>query len=154
MQTLIQRAQGLSEGVQALEVPPDPSARQLRHLRATLSGYAADVRSLRDDLDANDIRDILAFEWPEDVIRAWQLERRTRRALVQVGEQLRQVDAVAETLERGAEADRYVTKSGDTWQGVAARLLGDWREWPRLVAANGGDPATLPPGTILTVPER
>lgn len=146
----------LSVAVQATVagLAQDPDRRQLRSLRAALAGYAGDVAELRADMDATDIRDTLAHEWPEDVIRAWQLERRSRRAFVQMAASIRAADEVAEQLERGARLRQYVTRSGDTWQSVAARLLGDWREWPRLVQANNGDPASLPVGTVLVVPER
>lgn len=156
LRTFVADTTALSGAVQATVsgLAADPDVRQLRGLRASLAGYSGDVKALRADLDATDIRDTLAHEWPEDVIRAWQLERRSRRALVHAAASIRAADDVAEALERGARLRQYVTRSGDTWQSVAARLLGDWREWPRLVEANDGDPAALPAGTVLVVPRR
>lgn len=156
LRAFVTDATALSGAVQATAgaLAVDPDVRQLRGLRAALAGYSGDVRRLRADLDGGDIRDALAHEWPEDVIRAWQLERRSRQALVQAAVQIRAADDVAEALERGARLRQYVARSGDTWQSVAARLLGDWREWPRLVEANDGDPSVLPAGTVLVVPRR
>lgn len=49
---------------------------------------------------------------------------------------------------------KHTVRSGDTLQSIAARLMGDWRQWPRIAETNDLDPASsLTVGTELTIPE-
>jgi LysM repeat protein len=50
-------------------------------------------------------------------------------------------------------ATTYVVQPGDTWWGIADKLLGDPRTtWPALAAANGGPSRVLHPGQVLRLP--
>lgn len=124
------------------------------NLRATLTEVRSSLRSVRDDLDATDVTAFQFRERADRDIALWAWERGLRRALIRVDAQIRIVDELAETLALGVRRKVYVVKSGDTLQMIAARQLGDWRDWPRLVEANGIAPGTLTVGTVLTIPER
>jgi len=54
---------------------------------------------------------------------------------------------------------RYMVKRGDTWSGIASRLLGDYRWWPALWTANRADarfanPDMLNPGDQIQLDAR
>jgi len=53
----------------------------------------------------------------------------------------------------------YMVKRGDTWSGIASRLLGDYRWWPALWIANRpnakfANPDTLNPGDQIQLDAR
>lgn len=51
------------------------------------------------------------------------------------------------------DVTQYVVRPGDTWWGIAAKLLGDpRRNWSVLADANGGPGRVLRPGDVLVVP--
>ncbi len=128
--------------------------RALSNVRSTLSGLRADILSARDDLDATDITDLVRYQDGEDLIRLWQWERGLRRRLVRLDRRLRVAEAVVvNALE--ARADKvYIVRSGDTLQTIAARQLGDWREWTRLADVNGLGAGALTAGTQIRIPPR
>jgi len=130
------------------------TTQQIRGLRASVAGLQADAREVRGALDPVDVRDYLTHERGADVIGLWTWERESRHQLLVVEQRLREVDEAAEDLEFGARQRVRVVRSGDTWQSLAQELLGDWREWARLVEANGLDYDSLDSGTVLVIPER
>lgn len=49
---------------------------------------------------------------------------------------------------------KHIVHSGDTLQSIAARLMGDWRHWPKIADTNNLDPASpLTVGAELVIPE-
>lgn len=128
--------------------------RALSNVRSTLSGLRSDILGARDDLDATDITSLVRYQDGEDLIRLWRWERELRRSLVRLDGHMRVLEAVVvNALE--ARADKvYVVRSGDTLQSIAARELGDWREWTRLAEVNGLAPGALTSGTHLRIPPR
>ncbi len=110
-----------------------------------------------DDLAAwrADAARLVAGGRPDSVIALWKWERSTRRAFVGLDDAARKTAEVARLLEEGAGPVLVVARSGDTLQSLAARHLGDWRAWPRLLEANPGlAPGAVPSGTVLQVPRR
>lgn len=127
---------------------------QLRHLGAELHGLEQRVRALRKTLDTTNVADETVYADGAVVIALWKWERALRRDLVRFQGGLRTMIELTETLERGDESQVYVSRSGQTLQGIAQETLGDWREWPRLLTANPGlEPGELPSGTVLTIPK-
>lgn len=153
VQAIAAGARTAAADLDAILAAGSATTQQVRNLRATIAGLDGDARTVRASLDDTDVRDLLSHERAEDVIALWRWERGTRHALIVVERRLQEADDVAELLELGTRDRTYVVRTGDTWQGIAAQLLGDWQEWPRLVQANGGDPGALTRGTVLFIPE-
>lgn len=126
----------------------------LNNLRATLTEARSSLRDARNDLDETDVSTFQLHARADRTIALWKWERSLRRVLVLVDAQIRVVDDLAESLAFGVRRKVYVVRSGDTLQIIAARQLGDWQEWPRIVEANGIAPGTLTVGTVLTIPEK
>lgn len=127
--------------------------RDIRQLQADLTGTLADIAELRTALD--DFRGIEALVYIDgaSLVETWRWERDTRSQLVALARQVQAVRDLVAELADGRANRTVLTRSGDTWQGLAQRHLGDWREWPRLAAANDGDPAEVTPGTLIRIPE-
>lgn len=132
----------------------DPSDADLRHLGAELHGLEIRVKELRTTLDTTDVANETVYSDGAVLIGLWKWERALRRDLVRFQGGLRAMIEMTETLERGDESQVYVSRAGQTLQGIAQETLGDWREWPRLLTANPGlGPGELPSGTVLTIPK-
>lgn len=59
------------------------------------------------------------------------------------------------STERGAAAQSYEVRQGDTLSGIARDQLGDAGRWPDIAALNGlEDPDAIRPGQSLRLPER
>lgn len=126
-----------------------------RHLRAAFAGYRAEVDDLRRDLDPLEMGDFLLGDDGAALLQLWTWERGVRAGLRRLARQLRAAEDLAEQLDTGPAARTVVVKSGETWQALAARELGDWKAWPLLLAANPELAVDgLTPGATLTVPER
>lgn len=130
------------------------TTRDLRYLQASIAGERTDLRALRRRLDGTDVTLSLAVQTGERIIALWAWERGLRNALLPVEAGLRDTAAAARELERGRALKTYVVRAGDTLQGIAARFLGDWREWTRLLEANGLGGTAIIPGMVLTIPEK
>lgn len=131
------------------------TAQQVRYLRAEVQGYLDDIGELRASLDLLDVEGEQVVDDAADTLHLLRWERETRHALQVLGAALRRTWEGLETLELGARRTVHVARSGDTLQRLAARYLGDWQEWPRLLDANPGlAPGVLAPGTLVTIPER
>lgn len=130
-----------------------PRADQLEAVRGALAGYEVEIRALLRDLDPHDeIADWLLVEEGARTIAMWRWRRQTRSALVAVWGRVHATAAVAGEL-RGTRDRVVVVRDGDTWQSIAQRELGGWREWPRLLEANPGLSAgALTSGTSIVVP--
>ncbi len=123
-------------------------------LRAGLDGVRSDSRTLLRELDATPEEDLLLVEDGATLIALWRWRRETRGGLVDLLEQTRTVQDLAAEYVAGAKRKVITSRQGDTLQRIAQRELGDWREWPRLLAANPGISAgALPSGTQLVIPD-
>lgn len=128
--------------------------RQLQHVIATLAGLLEDLADIRTDLDALDVTDLQLLPDAKDTIILWTWERGVRRELVRLNARIRQVQATASSLVTGQDSQTHVVRSGETLQTIAAKHLGDWREWPRIAALNKLAPGQPASGTVLTIPPR
>ena len=127
---------------------------QLGSLRAALTGYRADIDAIRADLDATDVEDFLLYDDGAVLIRLWAWERAVRNALIVLAPKVRAAETVAVRLVAGSTREVYVSKSGDTLQSIAAKFLGNWREWPKIADANGITAGALASGTRLVIPPK
>jgi nucleoid-associated protein YgaU len=137
------------------ELGTTPADGQVENLRSVLDGVVTDVRDLVRDLDLVDELDFLLVDEGARTIQVWAWRRTARRALVLFGGQARAAKAIADELTTGQKRRVIVTREGETLQRIAQRELGDWREWPRILAANPTlDPGALSSGVSLVIPEK
>jgi len=131
------------------------TAQQVRYLRAELQGYLDDARTVRASLDLLEVEGEQVVDDAEDTLHLLRWERESRHALQALGAAIRRAREALETLETGATRTVHLARSGDTLQRIAARYLGDWREWPRLLDANPDlAPGAVVGGTVVVIPER
>jgi nucleoid-associated protein YgaU len=134
---------------------PDVTEEDALSLRAGLEGVRGDARALLRELDATPEEDLLIVEDGAVLLALWQWRHETRHALVDVIGQTRDVQDLAQEFVGGQRRKVVVSRQGDTLQRIAARELGDWREWPRLLTANPSvGVGALPSGTSLIIPEK
>lgn len=127
---------------------------ETRGFVATLTGFRAEIKACRLDIDRRNVLDALVYPDPADTIRLWKWERSLRVALVTVDRQLRVDQEIARELLDNRPGQTYVTRAGDTLQSIAVRFFGDAGEWRRVVEANAGlDVGEVAPGTVLNIPE-
>ena len=125
------------------------------NLRAGLDGVISDGRAVLRELDTTAEADLQVVDDGVVVLGLWRWRRSTRSALLGLVGQARAAQDVALTLAAGTPEKVVVSREGDTLQRIAARELGSWEEWPRLLAANPGVAVgELPSGTTLVIPER
>jgi nucleoid-associated protein YgaU len=130
------------------------TAARLANLRASLTGHRLALRALRSELDATDVSTLQVHERADRTLALWAWERKLRVAVLKIEDRCRVLDAIAADVALGIRRQVYVVRAGETLQAIAARLLGDWREWPRLVEANGLAPGAIAAGTVLLIPDR
>lgn len=153
----IDLATGASTSINALQSVLQANAatsRDVRNIRASLTGYRADLATLRVTMDVTDVVDTLIVDTADRRIGLWKWERGLRHNLVVLSGNLLEAETVAEQLELGIKRTVYAVRSGDTLQSIAARELGDWREYKRLAEANGIPVGTLEVGQVLVIPAK
>lgn len=145
----------VSAGVADALTSDSQTQAQVQALRADVEGALEELRLLRVDLDGFEATDKLTVTEGSVIIAVWRWQRRVRGALVDVASALHEVARIAADL-KGQRQDRIaIVRDGETWQSIAARELGDWNEWPRLLAANPDlAPGALTAGTVLAIPDR
>lgn len=122
---------------------------------ASLEGIKADARTTITDLDSTQDEDLLIVEDGAILLRLWNWHRDVRRYLLGVIGKADDAQDVADEYVGGQDQKVVFSKQGDTLQRIAARELGSWNEWPRLLQANPGvSVGNLPPGTPLIIPEK
>ncbi|MEQ1494498.1 MAG: LysM domain-containing protein [Novosphingobium sp.] len=122
---------------------------------AGLDGVRQDGRAVLADLDTTQEEDILVVQDANVLIQLWLWRRNTRKSMMAALGRCRELSDIAYELVQGKRQKVIVTRQGDTLQRIAARELGDWREWPRILDANPGlAPGDVPSGTSLVIPER
>jgi len=132
------------------------TASTVRHLRAEVWGLLGDARAWRRSLDAVDVEAQQATSDALVTLQALRWERELRHEVQRTCYVLRRLWAALEQLEVGQARTAHLVQRGDTLQRLAARYLGSWSEWPRLLDANPDlvPGSALVPGTILTVPAK
>ena len=129
--------------------------RDLHGVRASLTGYRADLAGIRGTLDATDVADFNLSGRADTFLRALRWERELRHRLVRLGSQILSAETAAAALEAGVARHVHLVVSGDTLQRLAARYLGDWQAWPRILEANPDlSPGPLTSGTVLVIPAK
>lgn len=146
--------QGAVDGISVALSTGTSTSRQLSNLRASLTGYRADIVALRGELDGTDVTAFQLYDDGAVTIQLWRWERALRHSLISLASRVRAAEAVTSRLLAGSAREVYVTRSGDTLQRIAARFLGDWQEWPRIAEANSLAPGAIPSGTRLIIPPR
>lgn len=152
----------ISAGVRATFASVDALVRQgkataqtIRHLRAEIQGYLDDARALRVSLDLVDVEDLQSVDLASDTLALWRWEREVRHTLGSAGYQLRRLWEQLRDLEQGSTRTLHTVRSGDTLQRLAARYLGDWREWTRILDANPDlEAGALTGGQVLVIPQK
>lgn len=131
------------------------SAGQLGRLNTALESSRDEARDLRDALGEVVVADYQFGDDAADRLELWDWQIGTVTGLRKLaGHAQRAQDTISVLLE-GRRPQTYEVRSGETLQSIAAKTLGSWQEWHRLVTANGLDPAaSLPAGTLLIIPER
>lgn len=125
------------------------------NLRAGLDGVRSDALAILRELDTTDEADLQVIADGAVRIGIWRWRRAVRRALLDLAGQALAAQDVAREIAAGTPEKVVVSREGDTLQRIAARELGSWEEWPRLLAANPGVAVgELPSGTTLVIPER
>lgn len=133
----------------------EATAAQLEAVRATTSGLEVDIRTTLRELDRCDETDWLVVVDGERTLAIWTWRRASRSALLGLWRLAHQMAEAARELGGGTRQRIVVVRDGETWQSIAARELGSWGEWPRLLAANPAlSPGALPSGTTLVVPDK
>lgn len=130
------------------------TTQDLRSLDAALTAAQGDIRAVRADLDGWDAEAVAVYDDASAILAGWLWERGVRWQLAAVDGLLHASLEATDALLAGRIDRTHVVRVGDTWQSIAARYLGDWREWPRLVALNGSTPAPVAVGTVLRIPGR
>ena len=151
---IAERATAAQSAIVAALTADAVTAQDLGALDATLVGIGADIRAARADLDAIDITEEQLYDDAAVTLALWSWERGLRHQLGVIGGAMFDADQEAKDLLSGLTRKVYVVRSGDTLQGVAARFLGDWREWPRIAEANGLAPGQPAAGTQLVIPPK
>lgn len=133
---------------------PSPSRGVLQHLQATATGLLEDVRQLRKVLDVEDVEASDLLDSGENTLALWTWERALRYALVRASGVLTRLERALASLTDGDGRLVHVVRAGETLQTIAARYLGGWEEWWRLVAANGLASGVVEAGQVLVIPEK
>lgn len=122
--------------------------------RAELTDAAADLLTLRRQLDREDMVEHLPWRDARLLLLRWRWERELRHAVLAVDADARRLQERIQALLEGARLTRYVVRAGDTLQKIAAAYLGSWEEWPRIAALNRLEPGQPAVGTVLQIPGR
>ncbi|MEL6347806.1 MAG: LysM domain-containing protein [Myxococcota bacterium] len=128
---------------------------ELAGFQVLLSTASADLLALRDEVGALDVTGLELVPDAESRIELWGWQVGALSQFRKVAAQILEARSIAAQLRSGRRPRTHVVIAGETLQSIAADVLGDWREWERLLDANGLDPAAvLTPGVELVVPER
>lgn len=139
----------VSGGISAIDSPTALS------VAAGMEGVRIDVRTFLREFDTTQVEALPVVDDAAALLQLWRWRGDTRHAVMSLVGQARGLSELAAELVTGSKAKVIVSVQGDTLQRIAARELGDWREWPRLLEANPGvRPGALPSGTSLVIPDK
>lgn len=160
---VVVRVQGLADGyVAAVAVVADDLAQntqtpqQVANLRASMAGLLGSFRALRKDLDATATAILVQTQNnAARLLQVWTWERETRKAVQDFATGMVETDRTAQGLNEGSDRATITVREGDTLQAIAARELGDFQAWPKILEMNPGlVPGELQSGTTLILPEK
>lgn len=121
---------------------------------ATMTAAAADLRAVRTTLDATDVEAEQVYDDAAVTLALWGWERGLRWSLASLDARITTGLAVGRELLSGRGETLHTVRLGETMQSIAARYLGDWRQWTTIAAVNGLDSSPVTVGTVLTIPQR
>lgn len=122
-------------------------------LLTELSTVQADLKVLLLDLAGLDPETLLSVVDGFGAIQMWSWRRTLRFELLQLTRAVQQHIEDTTAYVQGPIVRVVYTTEVDTLQSIAARELGGWEQWPRLVERNPGlTPTNLPPGTAIIIP--
>ena len=151
---LLERIRNEEERVRVLFESGDVPDNEVRGFSASLSAFREEIKTWRRVIDGRDVLEALVYQGGADSIKLWKWERRLRSALVTVDRQLRTAQEVVRELLDNRPGRVYITRAGDTLQGLALRFFSSADEWRRITEANPGvTVGELTPGTVLNIPE-
>jgi nucleoid-associated protein YgaU len=127
---------GLASVVAALSTGTQTTA-DIRRTSAVFTDAAAQVRTIRRDLDGYDPVARRLYPDAALTLTLWQWERAQRWGLAGLDANIRDGRSIAMELLQGRGLTLHAVRAGETLQSIAAKFLGDWREWPRIAEANG-----------------
>lgn len=130
------------------------NAARLNHLAAGLGAHRGDIRALRSELDVTQVAEFQLYERGETTIALWAWERGLRHQLLRVEAAALAAEELADDVALGLRERVHIVRAGETLQAIAAKLLGDWREWTRIAEANSLTPGAVAAGTVLVIPDR
>lgn len=130
-----------------------PTRANFANISASLGETLTTARTLRADLQALDENTLISVIDGGRQLAIWSWRRDTSSSVMQFIAQAQAWKEQVDSLLEGLAVSIVTVKDGDTLQDIAARELGDWREWPRLVEANPGlDAEDLVTGTRIVIP--
>lgn len=139
----------LASAVSAVVLTSDAASTFLLDVR----DIATDLNTMLDDLAALDPTALLNIESARNLLAIWTLETTFRSQLMALLFQTSRLESLLTQLVQGVEERLVVVRENETLQSIAARELGDWREWTRIIARNPGlSPVTITSGTTIVIP--
>lgn len=122
-------------------------------LLAKVREVESEVADYVVDLTTTDALELAAIVDAANSLALWRWRAAARQSTVRTLRQLRELQSILATFARGVEERLVTVRQGETLQSIAARELGDWREWRRLVERNPGlSPVFIAPGALIVVP--
>lgn len=126
-----------------------------KNISASMNGVRSDGFDILRTLSTIDDESLAVIDDGEVTVKLWTWRRATLLSVTTLMGQARAIQDLVADFVGGLKQKVIVTREGDTLQKIAARELGDWREWPRLLAANPGLPTgAVDSGLTLIVPEK
>lgn len=122
--------------------------------QVVITGFRSEIATCRNDLDPIIVTQALIYESPADFINLLQWERGLRLQLIRIDGGLRTQFEILDELVIGQPGKVVVVRSGETFQSIAQREIGNFEDWRLISAANPSvEVGILTAGTILIIPE-
>lgn len=133
--------------------PAYPSAGQATAMAAEMEAVRIEALSIHDALSPLQEEALVSVLRGDVVVDLWRWRRTTARSLVYLAGRAALATADALSYATAPEFLLVTSKEGDTVQRLAAKYMGSWTAWPRILAANKGlSLGALPSGTSVMIP--
>lgn len=122
-------------------------------LLAKVRELLAEVGTYIEDLEDTDELTLAVIVDASNSLALWRWRTSQRTLMIDFLSQVVEMERLLLTIVSGIEERLVVVRQGETLQSIAARELGDWREWRRLLDRNPGlSPVSIDPGTTIVIP--